>query len=163
VWAFLVWSLLTWTFTVEQVAFGIGIAALVGVGLAPLGSASRPKRKSPVRAVVAGLGLVRLFVGKMAMANVRLARRVWLPGRPLRSGMVVAETTQRSPGGLAAVGVITSLIVDNQLIDLDRCGHELQYHMVTVPTRDQPPARATVNAPVERLLTEMSTDGGDRR
>lgn len=155
--------MMTWEFTVEQVAFGVGIAVLVGLGLAPLGSAGRPWRPPRVRTLVAGLGLARLFTGKLVMANVKLARRVWLPSRPLRSGMVVADTTQRSPGGLAAVGVITSLIVDNQLVDLDRHRHELQYHTVTVPTRDEPPVRATINGPVERLLDQMTTDGGERR
>jgi multicomponent Na+:H+ antiporter subunit E len=163
VWAFLVWSLLTWTFTVEQVAFGIGVAALVTVGLAPLGSAPRPWRFRPtLRGVMAGLGLVRLAVAKLAKANVELARRVWLPGRPLRSGMVVTTTTQHSPAGLATVGVITSLIVDNQLVDLDRQRHELQYHTVAVPTRSQPPARAAINGPVERLLDEAA-GRGERR
>jgi multicomponent Na+:H+ antiporter subunit E len=101
VWAFLVWSLMTWTFTVEQVAFGIGVAALVAVGLAPLesvldsvlDSAPRPRRPPRGRAVIAGLGVVRLTVAKLARANMDLARRVWLPSRPLRSGMVVATTT----------------------------------------------------------------------
>lgn len=161
-WAFLVWSVMTWTFTVEQVAFGIGIATLIGVGLAPLGSPPGPWRPPRVRALVAGLGLVRLFMAELAKANADLARRVWLPGRPLRSGMVVADTTQRTPGGLAAVGVITSLIVDNQLVDLDRHRHELQYHTVSVPTPGRPTVRATVNGPVERLLAEMA-DGGEPR
>ena len=43
-WAFGVWVLLTWTLTVEQLAFGAGIAALVAVALAPLGEAAGPWR-----------------------------------------------------------------------------------------------------------------------
>lgn len=162
VWAFLVWTLLTWTFTVEQVAFGIGLAALVAVGLAPLGSPPRPWRSPRFRALVAGFGLVRLTVAKLVRANAYLATRVWLPGRPLRSGMVVVPTARRDAAGLATVGVITSLIVDNQLVDLDRDGHELQYHTVAVPTENRRPARAAINGPIERLLAEM-TDGGERR
>jgi multicomponent Na+:H+ antiporter subunit E len=47
--------------------------------------------------------------------------------------MVIVPTSQRSAGGLTAVGLVTSLIVDNQLVDLDRDGAQLQYHAVEVP------------------------------
>ena len=36
-WTFGVWVLLTWTLTLQQLAFGAGIAAMVTVALAPLG------------------------------------------------------------------------------------------------------------------------------
>ena len=55
--------------------------------------------------------------------------------------MVIVPTTESSDGGLAAVGLITSLIVDNQIVDLDRATHRLQYHAVAVPSLD--PVRAS--------------------
>jgi multicomponent Na+:H+ antiporter subunit E len=61
----------------------------------------------------------------------------------------------RTDGGLAAVGLITSLIVDNQITDVDR-GHDLlQYHAVSVPEGDREQARDAVNGPVERLLEPL--------
>ena len=47
---------------------------------------------------------------------------------------------------------ISSLIVDNQLVDLDARAHELQYHAVAVPDGGQEQAREQINGPVEELL-----------
>jgi hypothetical protein len=70
------------------------------------------------------------------------------------------------------VGVLTSLIVDNQLVDLDRANGELQYHAVELPRDER--ERAEVNSAVERSLTKLTdqarwprgraarTEGGDR-
>ena len=41
-WGYLVWALLTWTLTLEQVLFGAFIAAVVAVALAPLGDVAGP-------------------------------------------------------------------------------------------------------------------------
>ncbi|MBO0848580.1 MAG: Na+/H+ antiporter subunit E [Pseudonocardia sp.] len=151
-WTFLTWTLLTWTFTVEQVAFGLVLSALVAVGLAPLGPASGRWRAPRPRRLAAALWLPALVAGKVVAANVDLAVRVWRPDRPLTSGMVVVPTSVRSVGGLAAVGVLTSLIADNQLVDVDRRGRRLQYHTVAVPAGDEGAVRDAINGPVERLL-----------
>lgn len=66
--------------------------------------------------------------------------------------MVVVPSRLGSVGGLAAVGVLTSLIADNQLVDLDRRRRELQYHTVAMPVGGERAARAAINDPVERLL-----------
>ena len=67
------------------------------------------------------------------VANLRLSRLIWDPRLPLRSGMIVVPTRERSAGGLTAVGLITSVIVDNQLVDVARSQGQLQYHAVEVP------------------------------
>jgi multicomponent Na+:H+ antiporter subunit E len=155
-WAFLVWVLLTWTRTAEQLIVGAAVSVAVAVALAPLGGVAAPWRLlSPVRLV----GVVRLAAastGRIIVANLRLARRIWAPSRPLRSGMVIAATRQRSEGGLAATGILTSVIVDNQLVDVDRSRGELQYHAVSVPAGDPERVADVINAPVERLLRVFS-------
>jgi multicomponent Na+:H+ antiporter subunit E len=85
-------------------------------------------------------------------ANLRLSRLIWDPRLPLRSGMVVVPTTQRSEGGLTAVGLVTSVVVDNQLVDLDRSRAQLQYHAVEMPPGGPEQVREQINGPVERLL-----------
>jgi multicomponent Na+:H+ antiporter subunit E len=94
-----------------------------------------------------GATLVRIVV-----ANVDLARRIWSPARPLRSGMLIVPTTQRTDGGLAASGLITSLIVGNQIVDVDRERNQLQYHAVELPHGNRKHPEDDVNAPIERLL-----------
>jgi multicomponent Na+:H+ antiporter subunit E len=75
--------------------------------------------------------------------------------------MVVVPTQARTDAELATVGLVTSLIVDNQLVDLDRDTHQLQYHAVSVPPRDRDQAVAAINGPVERFLPALT--GEERR
>ena len=57
-WAYLVWALLTWTLTIEQVLFGVLIAAAVAVALAPLGEVPGPWRLLRPRALAGGAWLL---------------------------------------------------------------------------------------------------------
>jgi multicomponent Na+:H+ antiporter subunit E len=151
-WGYLVWALLTWTLTVEQVLFGAFIAAAVAVALAPLGQVAGPWRLLRPRALAGGAWLLLAAAWQVLLANLRLSRRIWDPRRPLASGMVITPTRERQDWGLAAVGVISSLIVDNQITDLDAKAHELQYHAVDVPEGGPERVRAQINGPVEDLL-----------
>jgi multicomponent Na+:H+ antiporter subunit E len=151
-WAYLVWALLTWTLTAEQVLFGVFTAAAVAVALAPLGEVPGPWRLLRPRALAGGAWLLAAAAGRSFSANLRLSHRIWDPRRPLASGMVITPTREREDWGLAAVGVVSSLIVDNQLVDLDAHAQELQYHAVAVPDGGQEQAREQINGPVEDLL-----------
>jgi multicomponent Na+:H+ antiporter subunit E len=152
IWAYVVWLLLTWTATAEQLLFGAGLALLCGFALAPLGAVVPPWRVlNPLR-LLAIAGLLGHAAIRIVRANVSLAIRIWRPSRPLRSGMVIVPTTAHTDGELAAVGVITSLIVDNQIVDLDHSEALLQYHAVSVPEGDRAEA---INAPTERLVARV--------
>jgi multicomponent Na+:H+ antiporter subunit E len=154
-WTFLIWVLLTWTSAVETLLFGAAVAVAVAIALAPLGDVARPWLLPHPRRLGAAARLLLLAIGRMVAANLRLSWRIWAPGRPLRSGMVVAATRESSDGGLTAVGLITSVIVDNQLVDVDRAGRLLQYHAVAVPDGDPEQVRDAINGPVERLVTRL--------
>ncbi|GAA1121588.1 hypothetical protein GCM10009630_19340 [Kribbella jejuensis] len=126
-WCFLVWLALTSLLTVESLVTGSVVSLLVAWSLAPLGSVVRPWR---------ALSMLRLagFVAfKVLRANLSLARRIWTLSLPLATGMVIVPTRFEDESRVAAVGIISSLIVDNQLIDLDRSRRELLYHCVAVP------------------------------
>ncbi|MBR7828001.1 Na+/H+ antiporter subunit E [Actinospica sp. MGRD01-02] len=157
-WCFVVWVLLSWTRTAEQLLFGAGISLLVGLALSPLGNVPGPWRLLLPRNLIAALRVLGTALVRVPSANLRLARRIWSPRLPLRSGMVVVPTQERSDLGLATVGLVTSLIVDNQIVDLDRERHLLQYHAVDVPDGDSRTARAAINEPVERCLEGLRTD-----
>jgi multicomponent Na+:H+ antiporter subunit E len=153
-WAMVVWVLLTWTRTVEQIAVGVVVSIAVAAALAPLGAVAGPWRLLDPRVARRVAGLALVAVRRVVVANLRLARRIWSPSRPLRSGMVIVSTTQRSELGLTAVGVISSLIVDNQIVDVDRSRGRLLYHAVDVPPRDPEVARGRINGPLERYLPQ---------
>jgi multicomponent Na+:H+ antiporter subunit E len=151
-WAYLIWVLLTWTLTLEQQLVGVGVALLVAAAMWPLGQVPGPWRLLEPRRL---LGLLRLLgegLWRVVGANVSLARRIWAPSRPLSSGMVIVPTAQRTDAGLAVTGSITSLVVDNQIVDLDRKRHELAYHAVRVPHGNRQHPEDDINAPIERLL-----------
>jgi multicomponent Na+:H+ antiporter subunit E len=151
-WGFGVWVLLTWTRTFSQLLFGLALALVVAAGCAFFGPVAAPwAYASPVRLIATA----RLFVSALARivgANISLARRIWSPSLPLRSGMVIVPTEFTSEGGLAAVGLITSVIVDNQLVDLDVAQGELQYHGVWISSGDPQENRLHMNGPVEARL-----------
>jgi multicomponent Na+:H+ antiporter subunit E len=157
-WCYPVWVLLTWTRTAEQLLFGAGICLLVGFALAPLGPVPGPWRLLVPCNALAALRLLATAAVRVPVANVRLAARIWRPSRPLRSGMVVVPTRERSDLGLTTVGLVTSLIVDNQIVDLDRRRNLLQYHAVDVPDGSPQDKRAAINEPVERCLEGLRTD-----
>lgn len=152
-WAYLMWILTTWTATVENLAVGAAVAVGCAVAMAPLGpvvgpwAALRPRRAGRVL-VLAGECAVRIV-----RANLSLTRRILSPSRPLRSGMVITPTRADSDGEVAATGILTSLVVDNQLVDLDRHNHEFQYHAMAVP---QGNPRETINGPIERRVLAVS-------
>lgn len=154
VWAFLVWLFLTWTVTPEQLIFGALLAIAVGLAMAPLGAVVGPWVLLHPRRAWAAASLVAYSAGQILVANMRLARRIWTPSLPLRSGMVIVPTIARTDGELTASGLISSLIVDNQIVDLDRSEHALQYHVVAEPKGDRTEA---INAPVERHVNRVST------
>jgi multicomponent Na+:H+ antiporter subunit E len=149
VWCYGFWLLLTWTNTTEQFVFGAMLALAVALSMAPLGPVARPWRLLDPRRFAAVVTLFAVAAGRIVKANLSLARRIWSPSRPLSSGMLIIRTDARTDGELAAIGLITSLIVDNQIADLDRSENELQYHTVAVPDGDP---RAEITAPVEQLV-----------
>ncbi len=154
-WAYLSWILVTWTFSLEQLLFGAVVAILIACALSPLGNAQGPWWFLTPRRLVASLRLITVAAAKVLVANLSLARRIWSPRRPLQSGMVIVPTHERGEGSVAAVGIITSLIVDNQVTDIDRRRHQLQYHAVSVPPENSRKARQAINGPVEDLLAHF--------
>lgn len=150
-WAMLTWTLLTWTATVEQVSAGIILSALVATACRPLGEVAGPWRVLSPRRLVALCRLGAVLAARVVVANLRVARLVWSPRAEPPSGMVIVPTRMRGDGELAAVTVLTSVVVDSQLVDLDRERHELQYHAIWADP-DPGESHRRINAPVEAPL-----------
>jgi multicomponent Na+:H+ antiporter subunit E len=75
---------------------------------------------------------------------------------PVPSGMLVVPTTAQTDGEYAAVGMLTSLIVDSQIVDVDRERAELQYHAVAVAGTDPAANRDRINGPVEARIKRLT-------
>ncbi len=152
-WCFVAWLALAWTVTVESVVVGVVVSLLVATPLARMGPVVPPWRLLSPRRFVAIARLAGTAGWQVVRANVQLAARIWNPRLPVAPGMVIVQTLVSSDGELAAVGIITSLIVDNQIVDLDRSRHELLYHCIAV----MPPAARyeAINGPIERRVTAV--------
>jgi multicomponent Na+:H+ antiporter subunit E len=155
IWTYGAWILLTWTRTWSQLLFGVALAIIVSVACAPLGGFAEPwKLLSPFR-----LGRTVVLIGdalaRVVRANLVLARRIWTPSLPLRSGMVIVPTEFTSEGALAGVGIITSVIVDNQIVNCDVANQELQYHAVWIDSENPEENRKVVNGPIEEHLRHI--------
>jgi multicomponent Na+:H+ antiporter subunit E len=152
VWCMVAWTLLTWSASVEQLLTGALVSAAVAGCLSRLGGAVRPWRllyPSRLRRLLALAGTV---LWQSLRASARLALRAWSPGPPVRPGMLVVPTGARTAAEHTAVGLLSSLVVDNQLVDVDPERHTLQYHAVWVSDVDRQANRRRINGPIERWL-----------
>lgn len=155
VWAGLVWLVLTWSLDPEQLVAGGLLALGTALAMTRIGPVARPWRLLRPRVLAAAARLAGGAAVQIVRANISLARRIWSPRLPLRSGMIVLPTGERGDAGLAGVGLVSSLIVDNQIIDLDRSRHLLQYHAVEVPDGDEQSRVDAVNGPVEEWIDRL--------
>jgi multicomponent Na+:H+ antiporter subunit E len=154
-WGYSAWLLLTWTVQAEQLVCGALVSAAMTAILLPLmDGVVRPWALLHPRRAAGAVRLVLACLARIALANLRLARRIWSPRRPVEPGMVIVPTKLSTEAGLAGVGLLSSLIVDNQLVDLNRGEHLLQYHAVSVPPPGSDRAEI-VTGGTERLVGPM--------
>ena len=151
-WCLLAWVLLTWTATVEVLVTGVLVSVLCAVALSPLGAPPPPWRALRPGYAVPLARLAGSLAVRIVRANVVMARRIWSRRPPPRTGMVVVPTRVRDGGRLGAVGLLTSLVVDNQVVDVDRASDTLLYHCLDVPEGDR---YAAVNGPLEQRILDV--------
>ena len=150
-WCLAIWLLLLGTVSVETIVVGLVVALVISIGLSGLDVLVPWRLLTPARLFPLCL-LCADSAARIVKANLTLARIVWRPRLQLATGMVVVPTRMRGDVELAGIAIITSLIVDNQIVDVDRARHELLYHCIEVPQGDR---YAAINGPVERRLLAL--------
>ncbi len=158
-WAGAAWTVLSWTASLEHVLYGAIVSVLAAAAVAPLGPAVRPWLLFDVRRLARVVALAATSLLRIVRANAGLARRVWSPSLPLRSGMLVFPTKTKSDVTLTAVALVSSVIVDNQLVDLEP--GRVQYHAIWVESTDPEEAYEAINGPLERLLLPLDPGSSD--
>jgi len=141
--------------TAESLVVGVAVSLAVAVATAPLGQVVGPwVFLRPLRLVA----LVRLgatLLGRIVVANVRLSNWVWRSGKPPASGMVEVPTRLSGSGAVAATGLLSSLVVDNQIVDVDLARRRLLYHALDLPGGNPDAAYDEVNGPIEARLRHL--------
>lgn len=148
---------MSWSTSREQLLYGLVTAVVAALAISPLGPAARPWLLVDPRRLARLVALAATSLGRILWANLMLARRVWSPSLPLRSGMLVIPTEMRSDAAVCAVALVSSVIVDNQLVDLD--DGRLQYHAVWVESEDPQEARERIHGRLERLIQPLEDNG----
>jgi multicomponent Na+:H+ antiporter subunit E len=158
-WSFAAWLLLSGTTTRDSMLAGLVVAGLVAAALAPLGTVVGPWTFVSPSRIGPQLRLAgRVLVGITA-ANLELVRRTWAWPRPdVTPGMVIVPTRARTDAELTAVGTLTSLVVDNQFVDVDRSTHELLFHCIAVPSGGPEERREQISAAVEQDVLAVVRD-----
>jgi multicomponent Na+:H+ antiporter subunit E len=154
VWCFASWVLLTWTMTAEVLVVGAAISLAIAALIAPIGPVAAPW--SLLRRPFRLLRLVADVAWRMLIANLVLARRIWRRRLVVPSGIIIVPTRAISDAELCGVGVLTSLIVDNQIMDVDRRRDVLLYHAIAVPPGTRGERYAAINGPIEAQLAALS-------
>ncbi|WP_433089203.1 Na+/H+ antiporter subunit E [Dactylosporangium sp. CA-052675] len=142
-WCEVTWTLLSFTATVEQIAVGVAVSLTAALACAPLGPVAGPWRLLRPRRLGPLLALAASVAARAVAANLRLTRMIWSRRRPA-SAMVTVPTSARSDAEVTAVGLLTSIIVNSQLVDVDRDRHRLRYH-----TAEAGAGRDDINGPIE--------------
>lgn len=133
-WAFACWLLLTWSTAPEQLLSGALLAIAVAAGSYGLGTVARPWALLDPRRLAALVKLSVVVLIGLLRAGMALSRVAWSRDARPRSGMVLVDTCEDRDGGLAAIGLLTSLTPDNQLVDVDRRRSRLLYYTLRVCT-----------------------------
>jgi multicomponent Na+:H+ antiporter subunit E len=114
-----------------------------------------PWRVLAPRRLTALARLVGRTLWHVSGANVDLARRIWTPSLPITPGVVIVPTRMTGDAGLTTMGVLTSLVVDNQVIDLNPSASTALFHCIEVPGDTVDERRAAINGPTEQAIARV--------
>lgn len=126
----LVWLLLTWPVTVQELAAGIVFAAIISAISGRTLRLLMSIRLSP-RAIGAAIAFFFVFLSELIKANLDVAFRVLQPSLPINPGIVRVKTTLTNP--LARILLANSITLTPGTITVETNGDEYYVHWIAVP------------------------------
>jgi multicomponent K+:H+ antiporter subunit E len=129
---FLMWLLLTQSFTAGQVILGGGVAFLTTHVTAFL----RPER-SRVRSIPAIIRLFGLVVADIIRSNIAVMKIVLLPGGKRVSGFVHFPLELRDSFGLTVLALIITATPGTMWVEYNRSRSELLVHVLDLIDEDE--------------------------
>ena len=129
---FVMWLLLTQSFTAGQVILGGGVAFLTTHVTALL----RPER-SRVRSIPAIIRLFGLVVADIVRSNIAVMKIVLLPGGKRVSGFVHFPLELRDSFGLTVLALIITATPGTMWVEYNRSRSELLVHVLDLIDEDE--------------------------
>lgn len=144
-----VWLLFTATVDPTELILGVVVVVLVAFFLRSQATLFGGI-KLGVRAIVLAPVYIGLFVWKLVLANLDVARRVLSPRIPLNPGVVAVPTELRSSIGKLVLANSITLTPGTLTLDVEK--DVLYVHWIDVQGEGTDEARAAIAAPFERTL-----------
>lgn len=129
---FVMWLLLTQSFTAGQVLLGASVAFLA----THITAALRPER-SRARSPSAVIRLIGLVVADIIRSNFAVARIVLSPGRQRVSGFVRFPIELRDSFGLTVLALIITATPGTMWVEFNRSRSELLVHVLDLIDEDE--------------------------
>ena len=146
----LLWTGLTWTFTIQGVIVSIIVAALTGDMFV-----KRPHLAGHARRYYWLLYYVLLLSVEVIKANIDIVFRVVHPDIPVNPGIVRVKTKVQSETGLTLLANSISCSTGTCIVDVDAENGELYVHWLDVKTQDVQAATELIVRKFEKVIRKV--------
>lgn len=133
--SFVLWLLLTWTFSPVNLTVGAGVVFIVSLLFKGVFTA-RLQAMMDLRRYFWFIVYVPLFFWECIKANLDMAYRVCHPNLPINPGIVKVKTKLRTDAALTALANSITLTPGTLSVDVDQEGGYLYVHWVAVRSTD---------------------------
>lgn len=130
---FILWLLLTWSLTVQEIIVGVVVALLLSILFSDVFVKGGGKFVQPAR-YFWFLVYMPLFLYYVFRANFDVAYRVLHPEMPIRPGIVKVRTTLKSD--MAKAFLANSITLTPGTLTVDIVGDHLYVHWINIVTED---------------------------
>ena len=151
---FLVWVLITFSFSVGYLVVGIIASALASFLVGHLFT-SRPHFFANPARYLWFFYYVPVFIWECLRANIDVAYRVIHPACPIEPGIVKVKTSLKSEAGLTFLANSITLTPGTLTVDLDRKEGALYVHWIKVGTKDTKGATRQIAYRFEKILRRI--------
>ena len=154
IFAFLIWILLSWKVTYQDLLVGVFVSAFVAFMIGDM-FVQRPHVFSHPERYFWFMVYVPVLLWECIKANVDVAYRVTHPRRPINPGIVKVKTSLRSDTGLTFLANSITLTPGTLSVDINQEKGCLYIHWIDVKSKDIEAASERIVKRFERILEKV--------
>jgi len=152
--AFLVWSFLTWPLDLQNLVVGMLICGFVSFMTGDM-FVKRPYIFKHISRYLWFLYYIPLLIWECLKANIDVAYRVIHPDLPINPGIVKVKTTLKSDTALTFLANSITLTPGTMSVDIDEEGGFLYIHWIEVKDKDTQKATEIIVKIFEDVLRRI--------